>query len=163
MLIPLFALDCVGYVARVDGISMQPCLNPVSDQTDYVFLSRFAVRNLEIERGDVVSLVSPKNPEQKLIKRVVGLQGDLINTLSYKTPIVKVPEGHCWVEGDHYGNSLDSNHFGPVSLGLVTAKATYILWPPTRFQKLHSVLPKARLQSLKIRQLGRGDVKASDS
>lgn len=142
---------------------MQPCLNPDASQTDYVFLSRFAVRNLQVERGDVVSLMSPKNPEQKLIKRVVGLQGDLINTLGYKKAVVVVPEGHCWIEGDHTGNSLDSNHFGPVSLGLITAKATYILWPPKRFQKLDSALPKARLQTLKIRQLGRGDVKASDS
>lgn len=65
-----------------------------------------------------------------------------------------VPEGHCWIEGDHTGNSLDSNHFGPVSLGLVTAKATYILWPPSRFQKLDSNLPKARLQTLSIKPLG---------
>lgn len=143
---------------------MQPCLNPADTKgTDYVFLSRFSVRNCEVQRGDVVSLVSPKNPEQKLIKRVVGLQGDLINTLGYKKAVVTVPEGYCWVEGDHTGNSLDSNHFGPVSLGLITAKATYILWPPARFQKLDSALPKARLQTLKIRQLGRSDVKASDS
>lgn len=150
---------------------MQPCLNPANDVNDYVFLSRFSVRNLDVERGDIVSLVSPKNPEQKLIKRIVGLQGDFINTLGYKKSNVIVPEGHCWIEGkssyslldcrteifeilgDHTGNSLDSNHFGPVSLGLITAKATYIIWPPSRFQKLESKLPKARLQSLSIKPL----------
>lgn len=94
-------VDCVGYVARVDGISMQPSLNPDSSKTDYVFLCSFLVRNLDLdlERGDVVSLISPKNPQQKLIKRVVGLQGDFINTIGYKTPHITVPEGHCWVEG----------------------------------------------------------------
>lgn len=144
---------------------MQPCLNPVdATTTDYVFLSRFAVRNLEIQRGDVVSLISPKNPEQKLIKRVVGLQGDLITTLGYKTQYVTVPEGHAWIEGDHTGNSLDSNYFGPISLGLITAKATYILWPPHRFQKLDSTLPKARLQTLSIMPLGNNiTATASDS
>uniref|UniRef100_T1H1T8 Mitochondrial inner membrane protease subunit 2 n=1 Tax=Megaselia scalaris TaxID=36166 RepID=T1H1T8_MEGSC len=35
------------------------------------------------------------------IKRVVGLQGELVKTLSYKKEFVRVPEGHCWVEGDH--------------------------------------------------------------
>lgn len=109
---------------------------------------------MEIQRGDVVSLISPKNPEQKLIKRVVGLQGDLITTLGYKAQFVTVPEGHAWIEGDHTGNSLDSNHFGPISLGLITAKATYILWPPHRFQKLDSALPKARLKTLSIKPLG---------
>lgn len=68
-------LDSVGYVARVDGISMQPALNPDRSSTDYVFLNRWAVRTLDIKRGDIVSLVSPKDPEQKLIKRVVGIQG----------------------------------------------------------------------------------------
>ncbi|XP_058835854.1 mitochondrial inner membrane protease subunit 2 [Topomyia yanbarensis] len=137
--------DCVGYVARVEGISMQPSLNPDgSTVTDYVFLSRWAVRNLEVHRGDVISLVSPKDPGQKIIKRIVGLQGDVISTLGYKLPFVKVPEGHCWVEGDHTGNSLDSNTFGPVSLGLVTARATQIVWPPSRWQVLQSQVPKSR-------------------
>lgn len=137
--------DCVGYVARVEGISMQPALNPDgSSATDYVFLSRWAVRNMDVERGDVISLISPKDPNQKIIKRVVGLQGDVISTLGYKLQYVRVPEGHCWVEGDHTGNSLDSNSFGPVSLGLVTARATQIVWPPSRWQTLHSQVPKTR-------------------
>ncbi|XP_055528681.1 mitochondrial inner membrane protease subunit 2 isoform X1 [Wyeomyia smithii] len=137
--------DCVGYIARVEGISMQPALNPDgSNATDYVFLSRWAVRNMEVERGDVISLISPKDPGQKIIKRVVGLQGDIIATMGYKVPFVKVPEGHCWIEGDHTGNSLDSNTFGPVSLGLVTARATQIVWPPSRWQSLPSMIPRTR-------------------
>ncbi|XP_055624215.1 mitochondrial inner membrane protease subunit 2 [Toxorhynchites rutilus septentrionalis] len=137
--------DCVGYVVRVDGISMQPALNPdESAATDYVFLSRWAVRNMDVKRGDVVSLISPKDPSQKIIKRVVGLQGDVISTLGYKMPYVKVPEGHCWIEGDHTGNSLDSNTFGPISLGLITARATQIVWPPTRWQSLKSDIQKTR-------------------
>lgn len=69
-------LDTVGYVARVDGISMQPALNPDRATTDYVFLNRWAVRTLDIQRGDIVSLISPKDPDQKIIKRVVGVQGN---------------------------------------------------------------------------------------
>ncbi|ETN61264.1 mitochondrial inner membrane protease subunit 2 [Anopheles darlingi] len=138
-------LDCVGYVARVEGVSMQPALNPDASVTDYVFLSRWAVRNMEVQRGDIISLISPKDPNQKIIKRVVALQGDVIATLGYKIPYVKVPEGHCWVEGDHTGNSLDSNTFGPVSLGLVTARALQIVWPPSRWQQLPSTVPNSRI------------------
>lgn len=123
---------------------MQPALNPDANETDYVFLSRWAIRDLNVQRGDIISLISPKDPEQKIIKRVVGLQGDVVSTLGYKNEFVKVPEGHCWVEGDHTGNSLDSNSFGPVSLGLLTARATYIVWPPTRWQSIPSFLPKQR-------------------
>ncbi|XP_055920076.1 mitochondrial inner membrane protease subunit 2 [Eupeodes corollae] len=134
--------DCVGYVAKVEGISMQPTLNPDTSKSDYVFLSRWAVRNYDVERGDIVSLMSPKNPDQKIIKRIVGLEGDVISTLGYKTDVVRIPDGHCWIEGDHMGNSLDSNTFGPVSLGLMTARATYIVWPPSRWQSLQADFPK---------------------
>lgn len=68
-------LDSVGYVARVDGISMQPALNPDKSTTDYVFLNRWVVRSFEVKRGDIVSLISPKDPDLKIIKRVVGIQG----------------------------------------------------------------------------------------
>lgn len=58
---------------------MQPALNPDNTVTDYIFLNRWAVRSYEIERGDIVSLISPKNPDQKIIKRVIGLQGTPFN------------------------------------------------------------------------------------
>ncbi|KAJ8982297.1 hypothetical protein NQ317_001157 [Molorchus minor] len=138
-------VDSFGYVARVDGISMQPALNPDKDQTDYVFLNRWAIKSYEIKRGDIISLVSPKDSSQKIIKRVVGVEGDLIATLGYKKEIVRVPEGHCWIEGDHTGHSMDSNNFGPVSVGLVTAKASCIVWPPSRWQFIQSFLPDSRM------------------
>ncbi|XP_031620497.1 mitochondrial inner membrane protease subunit 2 [Contarinia nasturtii] len=131
-------VDTVGYIARVDGTSMQPALNPKTEESeDYVFLSKWALKDVHsVQRGDIISLTSPKDPSQKLIKRIVGLQGDIVPTIGYKKPYVKVPPGHCWVEGDHTGHSLDSNTFGPVSLGLMTARATYIVWPPSRWQNL---------------------------
>ncbi|XP_073665940.1 mitochondrial inner membrane protease subunit 2 isoform X2 [Tursiops truncatus] len=88
---------------------------------------------------------SPKNPEQKIIKRVIALEGDIVKTMGHKNRYVKVPRGHIWVEGDHHGHSFDSNSFGPVSLGLLHGHATHILWPPERWQKLESVLPPERL------------------
>lgn len=65
-------------------------------------------------------------------------------TRGYKSEIVRIPDGHCWVEGDHAGHSMDSNSFGPVSLGLVTAKATFIVWPPSRWQNIETLLPDNR-------------------
>lgn len=123
---------------------MQPALNPDGVTSDYVFLTRWTAKTLAVNRGDIISLISPKNPDQNIIKRVVGLQGDVISTIGYKSPYVKIPDGHCWIEGDHTGNSYDSNSFGPVSLGLMLAKASYIVWPPSRWQKLESNLPQQR-------------------
>lgn len=139
-------VDCFGYVARVEGVSMQPALNPDTGVTsDFVFLSRWRSRSFAYHRGDMVSLVSPKDPNQKIIKRIIALEGDLVATLGYKRRLVRVPEGHCWVEGDHTGHSLDSNFFGPVALGLVTARAEQIVWPPKRWQHLERNLPEDRV------------------
>lgn len=165
-------LDCFGYVARVEGkldfkkrdsheikyfffnkgVSMQPALNPEAGITDYVFLSSWKVRDFQLNRGDIVALISPKDPDQKIIKRIVGLQGELVRTLSYRKEFVRVPEGHCWVEGDHTGNSLDSNTFGPVAQGLITARATLVVWPPSRWQSIKSDLPKTRIR-MKLSEL----------
>ncbi|XP_067906693.1 mitochondrial inner membrane protease subunit 2 isoform X6 [Heterodontus francisci] len=51
-------LDRVAYIARVEGASMQPSLNPPGRTTcDIVLLNRWSVRNYEVQRGDIVSLV----------------------------------------------------------------------------------------------------------
>ncbi|KAF4528812.1 hypothetical protein B566_EDAN017278 [Ephemera danica] len=129
--------DTIGYVARVDGVSMQPTLNPDdSPSSDIIFLNRLAVRSYNLHRGDIVSLISPKDSTQRLVKRVVGLEGDVIYTKRYKKPMVRIPKGQCWIEGDNSERSMDSNEFGPVALGLITAKASRIIWPPHRWQKL---------------------------
>ena len=123
---------------------MQPALNPDGDFGDYVFLNRWSVRNFQLAPGAIVSLSSPKEPDQKLIKRVVGLEGDLVRTLGYRQSVVRVPDGHCWLEGDNRGHSLDSNLLGPVAVGLVTARASHVVWPPRRWRRLEPELPEDR-------------------
>ena len=94
----LIFVDNVAYMAKVEGVSMQPTLNDDSrlkiddiskinstfhryiykyNSSDIVFLSHLSTRNYHIQRGDVVALISPKNPSQILIKRVIGLEGNL--------------------------------------------------------------------------------------
>ncbi|XP_029697493.1 mitochondrial inner membrane protease subunit 2 isoform X2 [Takifugu rubripes] len=111
--VSLTVFDRFACVARVEGASMQPSLNPEAGPGDVVLLNRWSVRNHQVQRGDIVSVLSPKNPQQKIIKRVIGLEGDFIRTLSYKNRYVRIPDGHFWIEGDHHGHSLDSNSFGP--------------------------------------------------
>ncbi|CAL1527042.1 unnamed protein product [Lymnaea stagnalis] len=123
-------------VRTVDGVSMQPTLNPDGNNTDFVLLDRRVTSSLQLERGDVVSLISPKDPSQWLIKRVVAMEGDQIRAASCFEETVDIPKGHIWVEGDNHDCSLDSNNFGPVSLGLITSKASHVLWPPSRWGRL---------------------------
>ncbi|XP_031963290.1 mitochondrial inner membrane protease subunit 2 isoform X4 [Corvus moneduloides] len=52
-------LDRVACVARVEGASMQPSLNPGGRQaSDVVLLNHWSIRNYDVQRGDIVSLVT---------------------------------------------------------------------------------------------------------
>jgi len=144
--------DYVGYFAKVEGGSMQPVLNPIwgnskfeAVRADWVFLSKFAVHSFEVERGDIVTVVCPNDPKDIFIKRVVGLEGDIVRTLSYKKRYMKIPKGSCWVEGDNHKNSIDSNDFGPIPLGLIQSRAIAIVWPWDRRQFLdHGMLEELK-------------------
>jgi len=65
------------------------------------------------------------------VKRVTGLEGEIVSTRKpFPDPYVRVPLGHVWVEGDGgEKQSLDSNTYGPVSVGLITGRVTHILLP----------------------------------
>ena len=130
-------LDKVCAVAYVQGVSMQPTLNPNKKVTDYVLLNKLLRRSLS--RGDIVTFVSPTHPDESYIKRITALEDDQVRTLRYKLRVVEVPKGHCWLEGDNHRQSEDSNTFGPVALGLIQGKATHIVWPPARWQRLNAV------------------------
>ena len=92
----------IAYVAKVEGVSMQPTLNDISDpidtrkdtsfirgylnrinSSDLVVLSHWSTRNYDIRRGDIVSLISPRNPKQLIIKRVIGVEGKFLHLIVY--------------------------------------------------------------------------------
>ena len=140
------ALDIVGYPAQVHGVSMQPLLNPSDDDTnDIIFIKKWNYKNYTLKRGDVISVTNPRDSNQLLVKRVIGLEGDLIKTYNRKFPYCQVPSGFCWVEGDNRSSTLDSNILGPIPMGLVRGKVTHILWPSYRFCKIDSEVPIKRV------------------
>lgn len=56
---------------------------------------------------------SPSNHKEKCVKRITALPGDWVSS-PYTYDAVKIPDGHCWVEGDNSVSSLDSKSIGPV-------------------------------------------------
>lgn len=127
--------DALYCIRTVEGVSMQPTLNTEGLNTDFVLLDRYAASKLEFERGEVVALVSPRDPGMWLIKRVVATEGDRLK-FGYFNELIDIPKGHLWVEGDNAKASQDSKDFGPVSTGLITAKASRVIWPPRRWGKM---------------------------
>lgn len=136
-------------------------MHPTLQSGDRVLVNRLSYRTHELRRGDVVVFERPKSAPREspdapadLIKRVVGLPGETIETrgndvyidgrrlvepyLSAETPSqgieepVLIPEGHIWVMGDNRVNSADSRVFGPLDEDLVIGRAFSRIWPPSR-------------------------------
>ena len=136
--------------------SMEPNFNP----GDYVITSRQAYTLFgEPKRGDVIvfktELKDEEGKNKNLIKRVIGLPGDVvsmkdgylyINDELLDEPYVKeqgisdlviggdmapviVPEGMLFCCGDNRGVSLDSRSIGPIAIDSVVGKVKIRLYP----------------------------------
>ena len=68
------------------------------------------------------------DPPEYVIKRVIALEGDEVETSAASSVVLK--RGAAWVEGDNALNSIDSNTYGPICLGLAVGKASHVVWPP---------------------------------
>ncbi|KKA27813.1 hypothetical protein TD95_003912 [Thielaviopsis punctulata] len=139
--IPLIACiqTHVASITKVHGPSMYPFFNPEKDSslsTDTVLNWKYNISN-RLQKGMVVIFRSPTNPDKIAIKRIVGMESDIVATKEpYAFPFTQVPKGHVWVEGDNSHNTLDSNTYGPISTRLIEGSAEYIIWPPSRIRKL---------------------------
>jgi inner membrane protease subunit 2 len=88
-----------------------------------------------VERGDVVLYWKPHLPGVLGVKRIIGVEGDVIRRDPRRLPKggkygfgelpreIVVPPGQVFVEGDNWGDSLDSNDFGCVPVNLISGKA----------------------------------------
>lgn len=134
---------------------MQPTLNPDTNflSKDIVLVDIWSVFNEQYQRGDVVILTAPHDPDILLTKRIVALEGDMIairpkvpvisdksgivtkdgKDLQTQSQYIKIPKGRCWVESDEPFHGVDSNTFGPIPVGLLKGKVSHVVWPLKRF------------------------------
>ncbi len=103
---------------EIRGSSMSPTLEP----GDWAL----ATKPWRIRRGIVVVVEHPERPGVEIVKRVVGLAGDLGRDGRI------LEEDELWIEGDRLDASTDSRSFGPVHRSSVTAVLRLVYWPPSR-------------------------------
>jgi signal peptidase I len=143
----------------VDGTSMATTL----DTGDRVFVNKVSYRLHEPNRGDVVVLHQISGTaERDLIKRVIGLPGEVIEVQScevridgrlliepYLDPAVvtpgncggdtaptEIPDGHVFVMGDNRSGSQDSRALGPIAHDELVGRAFVVFWPRSNWQWL---------------------------
>lgn len=147
-----FGINAVSARVRVDGFSMRPTLQ----DGEYILVNKLAYKTGEPQRGDIVVFVFPVNPQEDLIKRVIGLPGE---TVSIYNGIVSVdgapltepyiaspptydgdwivPEGQLFVLGDNRNDSRDSHSWGLLPIENVIGRAVLIYWPPNEWQVIN--------------------------
>jgi signal peptidase I len=134
-------------VARVEGQSMAPTL---ADQ-DRLIVNKLAYRLAAPQRGDIVMLYYPLNPDKSFVKRVIAEENDTVRIVDgrvyvndvpmrdeYVPPEYRshddwgpqvIPEGYYFVMGDHRNNSSDSRHWGFVPKKYIIGKVQLRWWP----------------------------------
>ena len=138
-------INAVSARVRVDGTSMVPTLQ----DGEFVLVNKLSYKFGEVSRGDIIVFHFPLNPQEDLIKRVIGLPGDAVkvqdghvfvnNIMLNETYIAaapnyasewQVPEGNFFVLGDNRNNSSDSHSWGLLPREKIVGKAVVIYWPP---------------------------------
>ncbi len=150
-------INAVSARVRVDGFSMIPTL----EDGEFVLVSKINYKLGNVERGDIVVFHFPMDPEQELIKRVMGLPGDTIvvqngqvsvNGQVLNEPYIAaapaysgewtVPDGQLFVLGDNRNDSSDSHSWGYLPIEKVVGKAVVIYWPPPLWKVIqHTTIP----------------------
>lgn len=102
---------------EVSGESMVPALNP----GDYLICESLSSALGLIRKGNLVVIESPVQSGLRVIKRVAGVEGDVINFNGNSQ--VTIARGQLFVLGDNPGRSTDSRSFGPVPVASVVAVA----------------------------------------
>ena len=105
----------------VEGRSMWPELL-VDD-----FLIAVAPRAGGIRRGSLVVLEHPERPGFEMVKRVVGVPGDVPED-------APLGPDQYWLLGDNLSASTDSRSFGPVSRRAIRGVVHLRYWPPRRLR-----------------------------
>jgi signal peptidase I len=153
-LVSILLITYVASAYKIEGNSMQTALN---DQ-ERIIISKLAARGDNFSRFDIVVLRKPDEPGKSIIKRVIGLPGEIIEikngdvyiddrklpepylkkkkNLMFRTISMKpllIREGYYFVIGDNRAVSYDSRVFGPVPGSSIYGKMILRYWPLSRF------------------------------
>jgi len=141
---------------QVKGNSMHPTYY----DEEYILTDKISYKFHLPQRGDIVILKSPKNPDIDFIKRVVALPGEKVlikegrlyingqelqeDYLKVSTPVfpggfiqegleVTIPDGFLFVLGDNRPGSSDSREFGFIPVENIIGRVFFRYFPLNRF------------------------------
>ena len=145
---------------RVVGRSMDPTL----ENNQYLAVGKLGYWLHDPERGDIIVFRDPRDDGRKLIKRVIGLPGEVVEVRngrvlidgqpldepyipapgSYSYPPTRLADDEYFVLGDNRNNSSDSHSWGTLPRKAIIGKAWVSYWPP----RLWGLIPHQTYESV---------------
>ncbi len=129
-------------------VIVERCMEPNFHEGERILVNKVVYNFHEPERGDVIILHPPFNPDLVYIKRVIALPGDTVEvkdgavyingtrldepyavTPTYTYPETTIPEDEYFVLGDNRNNANDSHRGWTVSGEDIIGKAWITFWP----------------------------------
>lgn len=132
---------------------------PTIEEYDRILSEKITYRFEDPEPGDIVTFANPTEDDSILVKRVIAVEGDVVDiydgnlyingelqeedyvegrptyelSSTYNDMTISypytVPEGCIWVMGDNRTNSSDSRYFGAVDVDTITGRVFFRYWP----------------------------------
>ncbi len=133
-------------------------MKPTMIQGDYVIANNFIYKFNKPKRGDLVVFKDPYNSSGNLVKRLIGVSGDIIEIRNKKLYLnnvkqnekyivhydkknypskissrdnygpFKVPKNRVFLLGDNRDNSFDSRNWGGVAKDTILGKVQNLYW-----------------------------------
>ncbi|MGL1932228.1 MAG: signal peptidase I [Desulfotalea sp.] len=155
---------------------------PTLEIGDHLLINRGIYKKEIIQQGDIVVFPMPQKPEVDYIKRVVALEGDIIEILNKELFIngkkqdnrytlhlgtevipkessprdnlgpIQIPEGNVFVMGDNRDNSYDSRFYGFIPTKTVKGKFVQIYWS---WDVTKSLFSTERFKSIRWNRIGK--------
>lgn len=142
----------------IRGASMHPTLST----QQCLFVNKLTHKVWDLKRGEIAVFHEPGGGNTDVVKRVIGLPGDvvafqqgivLLNGRALGEPYVKgdrggttrapvrIPPGHVYVLGDNRFSSRDSRAWGPIPASSVIGRAWVRYWPVHKFKFIRLQAP----------------------
>jgi len=150
VIVIVILLETTVQIFPVIGDSMEPNLH----WGQQLLTNKTAYHFHEPQRGDVIILRPPFNPEIGFIKRLIAVPGDTIEIKEYAVyvngsklhepyikqpptytfPRQRIPENEYFVLGDNRNDAFDSHVGWTVPRQDIIGKVWFSIWPPSQWE-----------------------------
>jgi signal peptidase I len=141
------------HVTLQSFVVVERCMEPNFQEGERLLVNKVVYHFHDPERGDVIILHPPFDPELVYIKRIIALPGETVEVKdgavyvngtklnepsyidppAYTFPLTEIPEGEYFVLGDNRNNANDSHKWGTVPRENIIGKVWFSYWPPSEW------------------------------